>query len=120
MRWQRPCPAGRQSACTFGFPWVGRCCPNAPHHSRGPPEAPCTNGQARRANACRDVRPSAAVLEVLDGALVLFGGRPRGECPQVPAFARAVLLARVEAVLAGGELSDHRFVVVFSSGAIGS
>src|SRR5262245_54247294 len=51
---------------------------------------------------------SAAALEVLDGALVLFGGVAVPEGAQVAALACPwVLLQRIEAVLAGFEFADH-------------
>src|SRR6185503_12542316 len=51
----------------------------------------------------------AAVLEVLDGALVLLRRRARLECTEVAPLARLrVLLARIQAILSVLELSDHR------------
>ncbi len=47
-------------------------------------------------------------LEVLHGALVLFGGFPRGEGAEVASFASLrILFARVEAVFAGLQFPDH-------------
>ena len=51
---------------------------------------------------------SAAALEELDRALVLFGGGPGLERPEVAALAGLrVFLAGVEAVFAGLEFADH-------------
>ena len=50
----------------------------------------------------------SAPLEELHRALVLLGGGAVGEGPQIsPAPALGIPLARVEPILAGGELSDH-------------
>src|SRR5262249_60429405 len=51
----------------------------------------------------------AVPFEVLDGALVLLGSFARREGAEVLALARLrSLLARVEPVLAAGELANHR------------
>lgn len=56
----------------------------------------------------RRVNSALVALEVLDGALVLFGGGARGESAEVAALAGPwVFLARIEPVLTGFELSDH-------------
>src|ERR1051325_11086930 len=48
------------------------------------------------------------MLEILHGALVLFGRRARLEGAEVLALAGlAILLARIEPVAAGGKFADH-------------
>ena len=47
-------------------------------------------------------------LEILNGALVLFRGRPTAERTKISAFSRPRIdLARVEPVLAGFEFPNH-------------
>jgi hypothetical protein len=56
------------------------------------------------------------VFEILHGALMLFGCRPRGKCAQIPALARSrVQLSRVQAILPVLEFSDHRYTLQFPS-----
>jgi hypothetical protein len=49
----------------------------------------------------------SVMLEILDFALVLFGGLARAEGAEIPALPVAALLAGVESIFAGLELSDH-------------
>ena len=76
-------------------------------------QASCTGAvRATRSAVARLRRPaspqrSAVAFEVLNGALVFFGGGPRLESAEVPPPPGLIRFARVEPVFAAFQLSNH-------------